>query len=339
MEFQPLKVLILGGGKGGSALLDLFIHIPNVELVGLVDKDPSAPAIRRATDLNIPVCDQALDLLAKTSPHLIIDVTGNPAMAQLVQAHKPSGAEVLGGMAARLLWNIVQHEAQLQGQLYQTEKLANIGTFASGIAHDINNPLYVILGLAENLLVEENPATIRDQAREILDSVKRIKALSLDLSLYARRSAPYDLRNVELTTKLDEALKIARYATMLQDISVVKAYTAKPVIKAQPEDILHVFVNLITNAIHAMDGRGTLTLGAERADGKTRVTITDTGCGIPPDHLEKIFEPFFTTKDPGKGTGLGLHNVRTIVEKYYGHIAVTSEVGKGTTFTLEFQAT
>lgn len=338
MDDQTLKILILGGGKGGTALLDLLTHVPQVEVVGLVDKDPSAPGIKRASDLNLRVTDNALDLLSDPTIHLILDVTGDQAMEQLIPVHKPPGAEVLGGMAARLLWNLVQHQAHLQAQLFRTETLASIGTFASGIAHDINNPLYVILGLAENLLEERDPAIIHEQAKEILQAVQRIKTLSQDLSLYARRSAAHDLRDVELTTTLDEALKIARYATMLQDLSVVKRYQAKPVVKAHPEDILHVFVNLITNAIHAMEGRGTLTLAAERRDGKASITFSDTGCGIPKDHLEKIFEPFFTTKEAGKGTGLGLYNVRTIVEKYHGHIAVISEIGRGTSFRLEFQS-
>ncbi len=112
---------------------------------------------------------------------------------------------------------------------------------------------------------------------------------------------------------------------------------AKPIVRANPDDLIHVFVNLMTNAIHAMEGRGTLTLATEWFDQTARVSISDTGCGIPKENLDRIFDPFFTTKPPGKGTGLGLHNVRIIVKKLNGQIHVESAVGKGTTFRLDFQ--
>ena len=105
---------------------------------------------------------------------------------------------------------------------------------------------------------------------------------------------------------------------------------------AKPEEILQIFVNLITNAIHAIEGRGRLTLASWSEDGINKVTIADTGCGIPPENLQKIFDPFFTTKPEGKGTGLGLYNVRTIVRKYNGELTIESSVGKGTTFQLSF---
>ncbi|MFQ5991764.1 MAG: sensor histidine kinase [Nitrospiraceae bacterium] len=337
LDPQPARVVILGGGKGGTALLDLLSHIPGIEIIGVADKDPSAPGFRRALDLNLKVTHDVVDLIADESVNLIVDVTGDPDVQAVIRARKPTGAEVLGGAASRLLWNLVQHEAQMQAQLFTTEKLASIGTFASGIAHDINNPLYMIQGLAENIEQESDLSATREHARDIVRAVQRVSALSKDLTQYARQSATYDLVEVELNPKLDEAFRIARHATVLQDLSVVKEYTSKTAIKAKPEEILHVFVNLITNAIQAMEGKGTLTLGSECQDGVVRVKISDSGCGIPKENLGKIFDPFFTTKPPDRGTGLGLHNVRAIVHKYQGLIHVDSEVGKGTTFRLQFQ--
>jgi len=334
---HPLNVAILGGGKGGSALLDLLIHMQDIAVIGLADTNPAAPGYLRAKDLHLKVTTSVVDLITDDSVNLIVDVTGDPTVAPLIHNHKQPGVEVLSGAAARLLWNLVRHETHMQAQVFHAEKLATIGTFASGLAHDINNPLYLILGLAENLQEEKNPAVIKEQARDIAETVRGISALSKDLTQYARYPSSQELVDIEITTKLEEALKIARYATVLQDLSIVKAFADKLIIKAQPEEILHVFVNLMTNAIQAMEGKGTLTLGTHSMDGRAKVIISDTGCGIPKENLEKIFDPFFTTKPPGKGTGLGLHSVRTVVAKLNGTVFVETEAGKGTTFRLEFK--
>ena len=110
---------------------------------------------------------------------------------------------------------------------------------------------------------------------------------------------------VELTTKLDEALKISRFASQLFDLSVIKNYDARPILRTNPDDILHLFVNLITNAIHAMEGKGTLTLGTMWAGDRIRVTISDTGSGIREEHLSKIFDPFFYDQTSRQGDRLG----------------------------------
>ena len=102
-----------------------------------------------------------------------------------------------------------------------------------------------------------------------------------------------------------------------------------------PGELFQVLVNLMTNAIQAMAGRGILTLSTCCENGVGKISIAYTGSGISTEHLEKIFDPFFTTKPPGQGTGLGLPNVKAIIKKYRGELRVESEVGKGTTFTIE----
>src|SRR5262245_66236514 len=118
---------------------------------------------------------------------------------------------------------------------------------------------------------------------------------------------------------------------------MIKQYQSGAAVKGNPDEMLHILVNLITNAVHAMerDG-GTLTIETVLHDVQVDIRISDTGCGIAPDTIDEIFEPFFTTKAPGKGTGLGLYNVKTIVNKMHGKIAVDSQIEKGTTFTLVF---
>lgn len=125
---RPTKIAILGGGKGGSALLSLFSHLPGIEIVGITDRDPNAPALKRANELRIAVVHDAISLIGSEGTNLIVDVTGDPHMQQLIAEHKGPEAEVLGGAAARLLWNVVQHEAEMQTHLLQTETLASLVT-------------------------------------------------------------------------------------------------------------------------------------------------------------------------------------------------------------------
>jgi signal transduction histidine kinase len=336
MERAPTKVAIVGAGKGGIALLELLHQIPEVDIIGIADKDPQAPGLQRARDLSIHVTDKIPDLIGNHGVTVIVDVTGDPRMRETILSHKPPDTEVLNGATAKLLWNLIQRESQLEAELFHAEKLAGLGSFAAGIAHDINNPLQLILGLAENIVQEKDLNAVREQAREIIEAVKRTSAICRDLTRYARRHAGHDDASVNLNQKLDEALKIARYAVTLQDIAIVKQYAPKAIVKGNPDELLHVFVNLITNAVQAMAERGTLTLKTEEHHGTVTVTVTDTGCGIPKDLLPRIFDPLFTTKPAGKGTGLGLYNVMSVVSKMHGHIAVDSTVGKGSSFRIEF---
>src|SRR3970040_686196 len=144
------KVAILGAGRGGRALLELLHQIPSIEIVGIADRDPDAPGLQRARELQVPVTTNVPDLISNRDVSLIMDVTGDPEVETYLNAHTPPTPDILSGTASRLLWQLVQHESKLEAELLQSEKLAGIGSFAAGIAHDINNPLQLILGLAEN---------------------------------------------------------------------------------------------------------------------------------------------------------------------------------------------
>ena len=336
MDRSPTKVAIIGAGKGGTALLELLHQIQDVDIVGIADTNPHAPGLQRARDLNIQVSDQVPDLVGNHGVNLIMDVTGDPDMVETILSHKDPAAVVVNGATAKLLWNLIQHESKLEAELFHAEKLAGLGSFAAGIAHDINNPLQLILGLAENIAHEQDLTAVHEQAAEIIEAVKRTSALCRDLTRYARRNVANDDTVVNVNGKLDEALRIARYAVTLQDMTIVKQYGSTVPVKGNPDELLHVFVNLITNAVQAMTERGTLTLRTEHDHGTVIVTIMDTGCGIPRESLSKIFDPLYTTKPAGKGTGLGLYNVMSVVSKMHGHIIVDSEVGKGSSFRIEF---
>ena len=120
------KIAILGAGKGGRALLGLFSHLPGVDIVGITDRDPKAPALQRARELGISVLDDTVSLIAREDINLIVDVTGDAEMAGLIAEHKQPGAEVLGGSAAKLLWNVVQHEAEMQAHVAHTEAISSM---------------------------------------------------------------------------------------------------------------------------------------------------------------------------------------------------------------------
>ena len=218
------RVAILGAGRGGLALLDLLHHIPSIEIVGIADRNPAAPGLERARELRIPVTTNMPDLIGNHGVSLMMDVTGDPEMETYLHANKPPTADILSGSASRLLWELVLHEAKLEAELLQSEKLAGIGSFAAGIAHDINNPLQLILGLAENLAEERDLVVVHEQAQDIIEAVKRTSAICRDLTRYSRRASPHEDMLVSVNEKLDEALKIARYASSLHDIEMIKHY-------------------------------------------------------------------------------------------------------------------
>jgi two-component system NtrC family sensor kinase len=332
----PIKVAIVGAGRGGTALLDVLHQIGTIDIVGIMDQDPLAPGLQRAQELNVPIYDRVADLITSQGLNLVMDVTGDATMTPALRQQAPIGTDIISGQAARLLWTLVQHESTLQTELLHAEKLAGIGSFAAGIAHDMNNPLQLILGLAENLADEGDLNTVHAQARDIIEAVKRTTAICRDLTSYSRRTSLRQDCVVGINGKLDEALKIARYAVALQDIDIRKSYQPDVVVKGNPDELLHVFVNLITNAVQAMEHHGTLTLATSAVADTTQVRVSDTGCGIPPEVKSRIFEPFFTTKPPGKGTGLGLYNIKNVIHRLNGTIEVESLVGQGSTFTLTF---
>jgi two-component system, NtrC family, sensor kinase len=333
---KPIKIIILGAGAGGTALIDLFTRSSGVEITGVADKDLAAPGLKRARAFNTPVTDDAVDLMSRNGTGLIMDVTGDPQMGSLIAKRKGPGVEVLGGTAAKLLWNLVQHEDQMRAQLLQADKLATIGTFSAGIAHDINNPLYLIMSLSENLSEEKDPAEIRQNADEILRAVRKIREIITGLTEYTRLSSAEAVQDADLGRTIDEALKLVRYATVWQDVTVIKEYSGYPLVSIRPQELLQLLINLITNAIQAMDGKGTLRLSVCSEGDATLAKISDTGPGIAQDLTDKIFEPFFTTKPAGKGTGLGLYMAQTIAKKYGGRIWVESQESHGTTFCLMF---
>jgi len=332
---EPLKVLIVGAGKGGTALIDLFARAAGVAVVGVADKNPRAPGLRLARRLNIPTAGTVGELVAEDGAHLIVDVTGDVTMPSQIEATHASNVEMMSGKAARLLWTLVQEEQELRAQLMQADKLATLGTFAAQIAHDLKNPLYCIREFAQFIEEELDPLRIKEYSQEILKADTYLTSIVEGLTAYTRTSCS-EPELVQLADLLDQAVKMARFATVSNEVEIVREYQAVPAMQADPAELLQVFVNLITNAVQAMDGQGRVTLTIQSEADKVLVSIKDTGPGIPAASLSKLCTPFFTTKERGVGTGLGLSIVRTLVNKYGGDIGVESEEGKGATFQIRF---
>ncbi|MBI4402503.1 MAG: PAS domain S-box protein, partial [Nitrospirae bacterium] len=232
-----------------------------------------------------------------------------------------------------VIWDITEQQ-QLQDQLIQAEKLSSLGTLVSGMAHEINNPMQGILGMAQIILDENDPGKIKEYAQDIAGYAQHVATVVRDFACYARPSSRDGEVETDICERLHEAVKMVRRGPQFGHIEVVTELQPVPRFRARRSEIEQVFVNLISNAVDAMQGNGRLTLATRSEGGLITVLISDTGRGIPKVLMGKILDPFFTTKDPGKGTGLGLSIAHKIVTKYEGTMNVESEEGHGTTFTV-----
>lgn len=223
-----------------------------------------------------------------------------------------------------------------QSHLIQSEKLASIGMLASGIAHEINNPLAAITGYAEAIIDEEDVKLRTDYASKILSASGRASEVVRWLSKHSRDAKVDAVGDVHLNDVLNDSLESVRLAKPSPDIEIQKDFEGIPLIEGNKNEVQQIFVNLINNATDAMPNGGRLVISTSIEDGYVKASIADTGGGIPKDHLTKIFDPFFTTKEVGEGTGLGLYVTSMIVLRHQGRMEVESEVGKGTVFTVRF---
>ncbi|HEY5997756.1 MAG TPA: cache domain-containing protein [bacterium] len=239
----------------------------------------------------------------------------------------------LGELAATFnrMVGIIERNQEMETTLAQHEKMASLGVLSSAVAHEINNPLGVILGYAAHLEGKMDPKDpsfryIQDIRRES----KRCKGIVQDLLSYARTPKPA-LEETDLTTLLDQIADFAANHLDLSRVRIAREFApGLPPVCVDPDQIRQVAINLILNAGAAMEAGGTITVGtAPAGPARVEIFVRDQGCGIAPENLEKIFEPFFTTK--ARGTGLGLAITRRIIEQHQGTITVESAVGVGTT--------
>ena len=248
---------------------------------------------------------------------------------------------------ARRIERADMDKESMNEQVIEAGKLASVGELAAGIAHEINNPVAIMVeeaGWIQDLLEEgldksDNEREVQRALNQIRTQGGRCKEITHKLLSFARKIDP-TVKYFCLNEMVQEIVALseqrAKYANVVIETSLADNI---PPLEASPSEMQQVFLNLVNNAIDAMDpGGGNLDISSRLDGDLVVVAISDTGCGIPKANLSRIFDPFFTTKPVGKGTGLGLSIIYGIINKMGGTISVNSAVDQGTTFTLRLPA-
>jgi two-component system, NtrC family, sensor kinase len=266
----------------------------------------------------------------------MIEVIRKVKKGRLDEQMEVDAGDELGELAGAFnrMTAMIKRNKEMEANLAQQGKMASLGVLSSGVAHEINNPLGVILGYAsylEGKIPEDDPS--HRFIHEIKRESKRCKKIVQDLLSYARTPKPSP-EETEINMLLDQIVDFAANHTDMYHVSVVKDFApGLPLIPVDGDQMRQVAINLILNAGAAMEAGGRLVVRTYLCDdGYVCIDFSDNGAGIPADNLERIFEPFFTTK--AKGTGLGLAITKQIVEQHQGKIGIVSEVGEGTTVTV-----
>jgi len=284
------------------------VDVPFIVLSGTVD-DQAALAC---------ICQGAADYLLKDRLARL-----GPAVTQALEAKRLRTAQ-----------------ERLQAQLVQNEKLAAMGQLLASVAHELNNPLSVVLGQAVLLAELAGDTTHGPRARKIAQAAERCARIVKNFLALARQQPP-ERRTVHLNAVVQEALELVGYLLRVDDVVVtLDLAQGLPTLWADPHQLHQVVVNLVTNAHQAMRGsslprRLTLATGLDPRASRVVLEVADTGPGIPPEIRSRIFEPFFTTKPPGQGTGLGLPLCHGIVEEHGGTMEVDEAPGGGAVFRVE----
>jgi len=247
---------------------------------------------------------------------------------------KDENGEVLGSIA--IVKDVTQIK-ELEKQIQHSDKLALIGQIAAGIAHEIGTPLNVISGNAEYVMMEmgeNNP--YKEELETIISQAERIANLIKQLLEFARPRKP-NYTKVNVNNELHHVVELLKHQFEKSNIKLNLKFSEDiPSIYADCSQIHQVFLNIIVNAIQAINQNGVIEIETFAKDGYVNIKFRDNGVGILPEHIHKIFEPFFTTKEAGKGTGLGLAVSKRIIDEHNGKIEVESTPGKGTVFTVKF---
>lgn len=238
---------------------------------------------------------------------------------------------------------------KLEKALLQGQKLQAVGTLAGGIAHDFNNILYAIIGYVEMAREDVKKETqVHDNLGKVLDAAKRGQDLISRILSFSRRQHR-EFHRLQIQATIENILELLKPTVPASVHIIFQPLESDFSLMGDQTELHQVIVNLINNAVDAMDGEGTITikichlspddellkqLPKMTAQNYFKIDVSDTGRGMDPATIERVFEPFFTTKEVGKGTGLGLSTVHAIITEHQGKVIVNSQLGQGTTFTL-----
>lgn len=233
----------------------------------------------------------------------------------------------------------IEQQYLIREQMAQADKLASIGELSAGIAHEINNPLGVILGYTQLMLRnEKEDHQRREDLKTVEKHVRHCKSVVEDLLNFARTSSPKK-ELADIHQVLDEVIHFIQHHSKLGQIKIEKHFDSQVErLMLDEKKIKQVFINLMMNAIHAIGpgapGTIAVTTSMAQAGKEAHISVSDTGCGILEKDMPRIFDPFFTTKPTGKGTGLGLSVSYGIIRNHGGEVTVESVPGQGSTFTI-----
>jgi signal transduction histidine kinase len=236
-------------------------------------------------------------------------------------------------MVQQLRESRIEIERLHRTQMSRAEHLATLGEMATGLAHEIRNPLAGIAGVIE-IIGRDLPPTspAREVVKDVRQEIARINHIVTDLLLTARPHPP-KVRKSDLNTTVEHAVMLGRQQALAKSVEIaLKKDPFLPEVEHDCDQIHQVLLNLLLNSLQAIDHNGKITVTVRLQGAMAIVEVADNGRGIAPDHLPNIFRPFYTTK--GEGTGLGLSLARRIVEDHHGRIDVSSAVGTGTTFVV-----
>lgn len=233
-----------------------------------------------------------------------------------------------------------------QKQILRSEKLAGIGRLAAGVCHEILNPLNIISGHSQALLMERpEDQSLTEDLNSVMEEIRRIEKIIGGLLKFSRKGN-MELRNTNVNNELESVLSILEKDMILEGIRIQRDFQEDvPTLLLDSDRMRQVFLNIINNGKYAMPRGGVLTIATRKLSPDKRreedggdllqIRFSDTGTGIKKEDLGRIFDPFFTTKPEDKGTGLGLSVCHAIIEKHGGTIEVESEIGKGTSFIID----
>ena len=239
---------------------------------------------------------------------------------------------------AQKLREALEQLKKAEASLVQSEKMVALGRMIAGVAHELNNPIHFLRG---NLaLLRRHMSSVGSAVpllADIDESVERLTAVTRQLLLFGRKQSGDVNAAVKLAEVVPLAVKMVAPQTP-KGVRIVQEIDGE-VVRANPQDLFQVILNIVHNALQAVDPqRGEVRIAASRNGDRVELSVIDNGCGITKENLSRIFDPFFTTKPPGSGTGLGLSIVQELVAAQNGTVRVESEPGRGTTVAVSLPA-